>query len=115
MVNRFEVCYLYIIKQSKTMTHADIIAQQIGGRKFQAMTGASFMSSNNGQTLVVKFKMCQKANIWTISYNQGSDLYDVEFTKWTGKNIKPVSQVSGVYADQLCPIFESTTGLRTSL
>jgi formate-dependent phosphoribosylglycinamide formyltransferase (GAR transformylase) len=91
---------------------ATTIAQQLGGNKFIAMTGASFMA--DGNTLIVKFKGSRIANIMYVTLNS-MDLYDVKICKYRGLNVKVIKEVEGAYNDMLCPIFEQTTGLRTKL
>jgi hypothetical protein len=94
------------------MDTANTILQQLGGKKFIAMTGAACYA--DGQTLVVKFKMCKIANIMYVTLNS-MDTYDVKICKFKGLEVKPVKEVNGAYADMLRPIFEKTTGLYTSL
>lgn len=96
------------------MTTAQIILQQLGGRRFMAMTGATCYQDNNGQTLVTKFKGSKIANIMYITLN-GLDLYDVKICKYRGQEVKTVKELNNVYSDMLQDIFEDTTKLRTSL
>ena len=96
------------------MTAVNEILSQLGGNKFIVMTGATCYSDNNGQTLVAKFKGSKIANIMYITLNS-MDLYDVQICKYRGMDIKTVKEVNGAYADMLKPLFEQTTGLRTSL
>jgi hypothetical protein len=96
------------------MTAANEILSQLGGNKFIVMTGATCYSDNNGQTLVAKFKGSKTANIMYITLNS-MDLYDVKICKYRGMDIKTVKELNGAYADMLKPLFEKTTGLRTSL
>jgi hypothetical protein len=94
------------------MTTATQILNQLGGSKFIAMTGATCYS--DGNTLVSKFKGSKFANIMYVTLNS-LDLYDVKICKFRGMDIKVIKEVSGAYADMLKPLFEQTTGLRTSL
>lgn len=94
------------------MTTANQILQQLGGSKFVAMTGATCYA--DGNTLIAKFKGSRIANIMYITLN-GLDLYDIKIGKFRGMDFKPVREISGAYADMLRPVFENTTGLRTSL
>lgn len=94
------------------MTTASNILHQLGGNRFIAMTGATCFSDNN--KLIVKFKGSQSANLMHITLNS-MDTYDVEIMKFRGLNIKTIKKVEGAYSDMLRPIFEQTTGLRTSL
>lgn len=94
------------------MTTANQILAQLGGYKFIAMTGAVNFSSGN--TLISKFKGSKVANIMYVTLNE-SDTYTVKICKYRGMNEKVVKEISNVYADMLKPIFEQTTGLKTSL
>lgn len=94
------------------MTTAQTILQQLGGSKFVAMTGATCFA--DGNTLIAKFKGSRVANTMYITLTS-LDLYDVKIGKFRGMDFKPVKQISGAYSDMLRPIFEETTGLRTSL
>ena len=89
------------------------IVKQLGGNRFAAMTGATFMADGEN-TLVTKFKGSKVANIMYVTLTD-QDLYDVKICKFRGMDLKTVKEVSGVYADMLKPIFEKTTGLMTSL
>ena len=81
---------------------------------FIAMTGATIMETANGSGIVAKFKGSKAANCVRVTLD-GGDTYSVEFLKIRGTEIKEVSNTDGVYCDMLRPIFERTTGLRTSL
>ncbi len=94
------------------MATANEILNQLGGSKFIAMTGASCYS--DGDTLVTKFKGSKAANIMYVTLNN-NDLYDVKICKYKGMEVKTIKEVNNAYADMLKPIFEQTTGLRTSL
>jgi len=94
------------------MKAAQQILTQLGGNKFIAMTGATCYA--DGNTLVSKFKGSKVANIMYVTLND-LDLYDVKICKYRGLNINTIKEVSNAYADMLKPLFESTTGLRTSL
>lgn len=93
------------------MNHTQTI-QQLGGNRFAAMTGASFFS--DGNTLIVKFKGSRIANIMYITLNS-MDLYNVKICKYSGMNVKTISEVENYYSDMLQPHFTSVTKLNTSL
>ena len=93
---------------------ANQILSQLGGNKFIVMTGATVYSDNNGQTLIAKFRGSKVANIMYVTLNS-LDLYDVKICKFRGLNVKTVKELNNAYADMLKPLFETTTGLRTSL
>jgi len=97
------------------MTKAEIILQQMGGRKFIAMTGANnFVSTEN--SLKFYFKMNNTMNLCKIELNLW-DLYDMTFYKYSRKNLeaKEVKKETDVYNDQLQNVFTSITGLNTHL
>lgn len=97
---------------TENMTTAAQILNQLGGNKFIAMTGAACFS--DGNTLIAKFKGSKIANIMYVTLNE-NDLYDVKICKFKGLDIKLIKEVIGAYAEMLKPIFEQTTGLKTSI
>ena len=86
--------------------------KQLGGSKFVAMTGATCYDDNG--TLVVKFKGSNVANILYVKLND-LDLYDLDFAKYRGMNVKTTHQFRNVYSDMLQSVFTKTTGLYTRL
>ena len=93
------------------MNHAETI-QQLGGNRFAAMTGAAFFK--DGETLIVKFKGSRIANIMYISLTV-FDTYRVKIAKFRGMDVKTVSEIEGLYSDQLREYFTKVTGLYTNL
>jgi hypothetical protein len=100
------------------MDVAKEILRQLGGNKFIAMTGAkNFVGGSNS----LSFRLPGGAGFTKNGINairivlNSSDLYDIEYMKIRGTNIKTISKSEGVYADNLKSHFETTTGLRTSL
>lgn len=95
---------------------AEEVLQQLGGRKFIAMTGAkNFVKSDKDKSITFRVPKA-KSGINTIRIKLTSmDLYDVEFISVRGTNIKIVATEKGVYNDQLQKIFTKQTGLNTSL
>ncbi len=93
------------------------IISQLGGNQFIAMTGANCFADGDN-TLVVKFKGCKIANIMYITLNS-LDLYDMRIAKFTTAKYKTtvtdVASFNSVCCEDLRPIFERTTKLRTSL
>ena len=91
------------------MVVAETIKQQLGGVKFQVCTG-NFMGTKNS----LSFRLPRANNgikFVKIALNS-MDLYDINFYSLSGK---PVSEINGVYDDQLVEIFEAETGLVTKL
>lgn len=95
------------------MNTANEILNQLGGNKFVAMTSA-VCYSDGPNTLIVKFKGSKVANHVNITLNS-MDTYDIRFAKISGVNYKKIKEFYGAYADMLTNLFESVTGLRTSL
>lgn len=91
---------------------AETILSQLGGNKFIVMTGA-YNLMKDGNALLLRFKGSKKANYLRIDLT-ASDLYKMTFGK-IGKDYKVVSEIDGIYFDQLQKIFTSQTGLYTSL
>ena len=98
------------------MSHiANEIYRQLGGNKFRVMTGAKMMvSTENGIRMRIG-RNKTNANFMEVSLN-GLDLYDVTFAKVTKMGeMKSVKTYDNVYNDMLVEIFESHTGMYTSL
>ena len=58
-----------------------------------------------------KFKMNRTMNVCRVIYEEGKDLYVVQFIKASIKGLKIVKEFTDVYAEDLIPLFENTTGL----
>ena len=97
----------------------DVMIKQLGGNHFFAMTGSKPQYkdiSTDSPLIALKLKRNKsKANYLTIQYVRGLDLYTMEFINMTKTERKIVSSYDNIYNDQLIEIFESETGLRTSL
>ena len=98
---------------------AKIILQQIGGRRFVAMTGChDFINLGNGLRMSLS-RNKTSANRLEIIYNGGSDLYNVRFYRQSINHktfevtIKDIKTIDGVYCDMLEDIFTDVTGLYT--
>tara|TARA_R110000824_G_scaffold387183_1_gene582378 strand:- start:349 stop:654 length:306 start_codon:yes stop_codon:yes gene_type:complete len=97
------------------MTIADTIYQQLGGGRFAAMTGAKNFISD-GDSLHMRIGRNKTNNNYLIVTLNGKDLYDMEFgqvTKMAEK--RSVKTYTDVYCDGLRQVFESHTGMYTSL
>ncbi len=98
---------------------AQTIFQQIGGRRFAAMTGSrNFINMGNG------LRMClarnkTSANRLDITYDAGLDLYNMRFFRHTfskktfESKTKDIARYEGVYCDMLESVFTEVTGLYT--
>lgn len=98
---------------------AKIILQQIGGRRFVAMTGShDFINLGNGLRMSLS-RNKTSANRLEIIYNGGADLYNVRFYRQSINHktfevtIKDIKTIDGVYCDILEDIFTDVTGLYT--
>ena len=110
------------------MSVAETILAQLGGSRFQVMTGASSFSSGKfsaGEGLTFRLPRA-KHRIDAVRVILGADdLYQVEFLRRLSSlteepspgyfGCKLVSKVEGVFCDRLREIFETETGLATTL
>lgn len=96
--------------------NAQTVLQQLGGRKFIAMTGAkNFVQDSKTKMIAFKIGRAKKSiNYVRITLN-GMDTYDMEFLRLRAGKITVVAKETGVYNDQLQSIFTQNTGLYTSL
>ena len=94
---------------------ANTIYRQLGGNRFRVMTGAKMMvSTENGIRMRIG-RNKTNANFMEVSLNS-LDLYDVTFAKLTKMGeMKSVKIYDNVYNDMLVSIFESHTGMYTTL
>ena len=94
---------------------ANEIYRQLGGNRFRVMTGAKNMvSTENGIRMRIG-RNKTNANYMEVVLNS-MDLYDITFAKVTRMGeMKSVKEYSDVYNDMLVSLFESHTGMYTSL
>lgn len=90
---------------------ANTTLEQLGGNRFVAMTGAKNINYDHSGTLTFKLPI-GKAGAVRIELTP-EDLYRITFFKRRSFRVSSVH--SGIYCDMLREIFESATGLRTSL
>lgn len=100
---------------------AKMILQQIGGRRFTAMTGSSsFVDMGNGLRMSLA-RNKTSVNRLDITYDEGADLYNMRFYRRTFSKktfevkIKEIANYDGVYCDMLKSIFTEVTGLYTHI
>lgn len=98
---------------------AKTILQQIGGRRFAAMTGSrDFLDMGNGLRMSLA-RNKTSANRLDIIYDAGADLYNMRFYRKTFSKktfeckTKDIAKHEGVYCDMLEDIFTMVTGLYT--
>jgi hypothetical protein len=92
---------------------ANTIYEQMGGRKFTAMTGATLTTTHQALHIVIPRAKNGITHI-RITLN-GMDTYDVVFYALKRLSIRVVSEVNDVSADQLQDIFERETSLYVTL
>lgn len=100
---------------------ATTILNQIGGKRFSAMTGAkSFVAHADGLSFRLPTGFSEKngkktgINACRITLTDRDD-YTVEFMGIRGIKVTPKGEYPGVYFDQLQALFEDVTGLATRL
>ena len=98
------------------MSHvANEIYRQLGGNRFRVMTGAKNMVSHEFALSMKIGRNKTNANFMVVELN-GNDLYNVTFAKLTKMGeMKSVKEYDNVYNDMLVSIFESHTGMYTTL
>lgn len=100
---------------------AKTILQQIGGRRFIAMTGSkNFIDLGNGLKMDIT-RNKTSANRLEIILDKGTDTYTMKFYRHTFSkktfkvSTKEIALHEGIYCDMLEEMFTSTTGLYTRL
>ena len=98
---------------------AKTILQQIGGRRFAAMTGSKdFIDMGNGLRMSLA-RNKTSANRLDIIYDAGLDLYNMRFYRRTFSKktfeckTKDIETHDGIYCDMLEEMFTMVTGLYT--
>jgi hypothetical protein len=94
---------------------ANTIIDQLGGRRFKAMTGAkNFLALDSGVSFMLPSYPGVQCNAVRVIL-EASDTYTVEFLRVWGRSLKSLSVHSDIYAEDLSGLFERQTGLRVSL
>jgi len=112
--SNFVVSLIY--QNDLTMIPAEIILQQLGGRRFIVMTGIKkYFHSNNGMTLLMHLTPnIAKAKFLAITLD-ASDTYTMVFSTIQKGELVELVRHERVYCDMLQGIFTKVTGLYTSL
>jgi hypothetical protein len=98
------------------LTIAKTILQQIGGRRFIVMTGASgFTGHKDGLAFKLPSRFATDGINYIRIYLNPMDTYDLEFGKIWGKKYDQLKKIDGVYFEDLRRILSETTGLALSL
>jgi len=95
------------------MTVAQTILDQLGGRRFLAMTGAKDLVGSEN-SLAMRVPGARKLNMVRVTLT-GADDYTVETMKYRSLTVTSVATETGIYAEELRSSFERMTGLYTSL
>ena len=94
------------------------ILEQLGGRQFILMTGASHLGTTGNNLF---FKLPGRPGFVRDSINHvdilltPADTYTITFSRVRGMKIKTVKQHEDIYAEDLRQIFRDTTGLETRM
>jgi hypothetical protein len=102
------------------MTSAtETLLNQMGGAwKISAMTDAQIVTDTAAATLVFKKQTgAKKITHLKVSYNEDTDLYDLQGFKYNRKTFScpEVLSLSGIYAEDLKRTCEKVSGLSFSL
>lgn len=98
------------------MSIATEIYRQLGGKRFEIMTGATkFIDTGSGLSMHLK-RNKSKANYLLIQLTV-MDTYIVTFKKINKKNllVDIVAEFENIYNDQLQELFTTVTGMYTKL
>jgi hypothetical protein len=91
-----------------------LLNQMGGAHKINIMTGAKIVTDTSAATLVFKKQSGEKKiTHLKVSYNHGTDLYDIQGFKYNRKTLDclEVLALSDVYAEDLKRTCEEITGL----
>lgn len=105
-------------KQEIERETANEIARQIGGQTFTILgaTNKTYGTDKNGMVYIgFRIKGCRKINYIKVIYDEGLDMYHIEFGKIRKYEYKVVNVVTGIYFDQIHELIEENTGLYTHL
>lgn len=93
------------------------IFNQFGGNRAMLMIGGTDVVNDLMNTINFKFKAKakNKANIFQVKYNAGTDLYDCAFFRYHDAELTTIEKLEGIDAENLKSIFENSTGLYLSL
>ena len=97
---------------------ATTIMNQLGGRRFTAMTGAknhAFDDRNNTLSFRLPSRFAKDGINYVSITLTSMDDYTLKFKKIWGTTVKDIKEIEGVYFDNLQEIFTDVTGLNTTL
>lgn len=94
---------------------ANTMFSQLGGYRFQMMTGAKIerIYERDGKVVLrtTVGRNCHSVNRFEMAYNEGQDLYELRFIRNRAGVDKIVNEYDGVYCDMLGELFEKETGM----
>ncbi len=93
---------------------ANAIIEQIGGGRFQSMTGVKQVAAIDNGVQFNFGKGQQGINTVLITLN-GRDTYDMKFWRITPRTMKEIVGVGDIQGSELQGVFTNITGLETSL
>ncbi len=98
------------------MNIAETILEQLGGRRFIAMSGARHLADYGN---ALSFKLPGRLALGSINFVKirlnGMDLYDLEFGEIRGTSYRVLEELSDIDCESLQPVFTGVTGLDTHL
>ena len=92
------------------MVVATTILQQLGGQRFQTMTGARDFVGDSDR-LMFRLPRTKKGITHVAVCLASNDTYTLTFSRYRDLTLTEVAKVSDVYAEQLQDIFTEHTGL----
>jgi len=96
------------------MTVAKTILEQLGGKKFCAMTGAKNLVGDENSLSMRIGRNSSNSNYLKITLNS-MDTYDMKFYRLWRFEEKSVTEYNNIYNDMLTDTFTAHTGMYTSL
>jgi len=95
----------------------ETILEQMGGigRLIKFTAARNFIDHGNGVSFKFDNVTNIKINYFKVSYDEGEDLYILEFGYIKSLNYTKVKEMDGIYFDQLLDIFEEETGMYLTL
>ncbi|MDE9429867.1 hypothetical protein [Xenorhabdus bovienii] len=95
---------------------ANTILAQMGGNRFIAMTGAKYLVAiENGLQFKLPARFAAKGINCVQITLESSDTYKMKFLKIREVECKEISEIQGLFFDQLQEFFTEQTGLDTHL
>jgi hypothetical protein len=91
----------------------ETIVQQLGGLALLRLMLGTRQVTFNDRGIRFDIHGCSKINCVQIDYDAGMDLYKMKFFHVSGRkaSLNLIAEYDDVYADQLCDMIESETGL----